>query len=115
MLKHDCGVLSAATAFGKTVIAARLIAERKTNTLILTHRQQLLSQWMAKLAEFLEIDEELPVVGEKARAKTAAEPHRADRCGKRESGRHYRCGDHAVLDEWRRGEGLHKGLWHGDR
>jgi hypothetical protein len=35
MLKHDCGVLSAATAFGKTVIAARLIAERKTNTLIM--------------------------------------------------------------------------------
>jgi hypothetical protein len=34
MLKHDCGVLSAATAFGKTVIAARLIGERKTSTLI---------------------------------------------------------------------------------
>ncbi len=43
-------------------LKARLIAERKTNTLILTHRQQLLSQWMAKLAQFLEIDEELPVV-----------------------------------------------------
>ncbi len=62
MLKHDCGVLSAATAFGKTVIAARLIAERKTSTLILTHRQQLMSQWRAKLAEFLDIDEELPEV-----------------------------------------------------
>ena len=60
MLKHDCGVLSAPTAFGKTVIAARLIAERKTNTLILTHRRQLLSQWMDKLGEFLEINEELP-------------------------------------------------------
>ncbi len=65
MLKHDCGVLSAATAFGKTVIAARLIAERKTNTLILTHRRQLLSQWMAKLGEFLDIDEELPIVAGK--------------------------------------------------
>ncbi|MBI4795879.1 MAG: DEAD/DEAH box helicase family protein [Deltaproteobacteria bacterium] len=65
MLKHDCGVLAAATAFGKTVIAARLIAARKTNTLILTHRQQLLSQWMAKLAQFLEIDEELPVAATK--------------------------------------------------
>ncbi len=65
MLKHDCGVLSAATAFGKTVIAARLIAERKTSTLILTHRQQLLSQWMAKLAQFLEIDAELPVAATK--------------------------------------------------
>lgn len=60
MLKHDCGVLSAATAFGKTVIAAKLIAERKTSTLILTHRQQLLSQWRAKLTEFLKLDEEPP-------------------------------------------------------
>jgi superfamily II DNA or RNA helicase len=65
MLKHACGVLSAATAFGKTVIAARLIAERKTNTLILTHRQQLLSQWRTKLAQFLDIDEELPEVPKK--------------------------------------------------
>jgi superfamily II DNA or RNA helicase len=65
MLKHDCGVLSAATAFGKTVIAAKLIAERKVNSLILTHRQQLLSQWMARLAQFLEIDEELPVAAQK--------------------------------------------------
>jgi superfamily II DNA or RNA helicase len=65
MLKHDCGVLSAATAFGKTVIAAKLIAERKTNTLILTHRQQLLSQWLAKLAQFLEIAAELPVTATK--------------------------------------------------
>jgi len=65
MLKHDCGVLSATTAFGKTVIAARLIAERKTSTLILTHRQQLLSQWMEKLDQFLDIDEELPEVPKK--------------------------------------------------
>jgi superfamily II DNA or RNA helicase len=65
MLKHDCGLLSAATAFGKTVIAARLIAERRINTLILTHRQQLLSQWITKLTEFLEINEELPVVEKK--------------------------------------------------
>ncbi|MGC8492439.1 MAG: TOTE conflict system archaeo-eukaryotic primase domain-containing protein [Syntrophobacteraceae bacterium] len=62
MLQHDCGVLSAATAFGKTVVAARLIAERKVNTLILTHRQQLLSQWLARLARFLRIDEELPLI-----------------------------------------------------
>ena len=65
MLKHDCGVLSAATAFGKTVIAAMLIADRKVNTLILTHRQQLLSQWITKLTEFLVINEELPVAEKK--------------------------------------------------
>ncbi|MGC8492674.1 MAG: TOTE conflict system archaeo-eukaryotic primase domain-containing protein [Syntrophobacteraceae bacterium] len=61
MLQHDFGVLSAATAFGKTVVAASLIAERKVITLILTHRQQLLSQWVARLAQFLKIDEELPL------------------------------------------------------
>src|SRR5512145_791300 len=34
LLKFECGVLSAGTAFGKTVIAAKLIAERKVNTLV---------------------------------------------------------------------------------
>jgi superfamily II DNA or RNA helicase len=33
MLKHDTGVLSATTAFGKTVVAAWLIAQRGVNTL----------------------------------------------------------------------------------
>jgi superfamily II DNA or RNA helicase len=65
MLQYDCGVLAAATAFGKTVIAAGLIAARQTNTLILTHRQQLLTQWMEKLAQFLRIDAELPVAATK--------------------------------------------------
>lgn len=65
MLKHDTGVLAATTAFGKTVIAAKLIAERKVSTLVLTHRRQLLSQWTAKLTEFLEIDEELPILEKK--------------------------------------------------
>ena len=41
MLAHDTGVLSATTAFGKTVIAAWLIAQRGVNTLVLVHRQQL--------------------------------------------------------------------------
>ena len=35
MLKSDIGILSAGTGFGKTVTAAALIAERKTNTIIL--------------------------------------------------------------------------------
>ncbi len=65
ILKHDIGVLSATTAFGKTVIAAKLIAERKVSTLILTHRRQLLSQWTAKLSEFLEIDKALPFLEKK--------------------------------------------------
>ncbi len=56
LLAHDTGVLAAGTAFGKTVVAARLIAERHVNTLVLVHRQQLLDQWIARLATFLDID-----------------------------------------------------------
>jgi hypothetical protein len=44
MLAHDIGVLSATTAFGKTVVAAWLIAKRGVNTLVLVHRRQLLLQ-----------------------------------------------------------------------
>ncbi len=53
MLAHDIGVLSATTAFGKTVLAAWLIAQRGVNTLILVHRRQLLEQWVERLATFL--------------------------------------------------------------
>ena len=56
MLHSDTGVLSASTAFGKTVIAAYLIAKRGVNTLILVHRIQLLDQWVARLSNFLEFD-----------------------------------------------------------
>ncbi len=65
LLKHENGVLSASTAFGKTVIASKLIGDRKVNTLILVHRQQLLSQWADKLAEFLNINEKLPALENK--------------------------------------------------
>ncbi len=53
MLSHDMGVLSATTAFGKTVIAAYMIAERGVNTLVLVHRRQLLDQWVSRLSSFL--------------------------------------------------------------
>lgn len=55
LLKTDCGVLSATTAFGKTVIGAWLISKRKTNTLILVHRKQLQEQWIERLSSFLDI------------------------------------------------------------
>ena len=53
LLAHDTGVLAATTAFGKTVIAAWLIARRSVNTLVLVHRQQLLEQWIERLSTFL--------------------------------------------------------------
>ena len=53
MLAHDIGVLAATTAFGKTVLAAWLIAHRAVNTLILVHRKQLMEQWIERLSQFL--------------------------------------------------------------
>jgi len=53
MLRHDTGVLCAPTAFGKTVTAAAMIAERGVNTLVLVHRTELLKQWQGRLQAFL--------------------------------------------------------------
>ena len=65
LLEHDNGVLSATTAFGKTVVGANLIGKRKTNTLVLVHSSALLSQWKKALEKFLVIHEELPPLPEK--------------------------------------------------
>jgi superfamily II DNA or RNA helicase len=59
LMRYDRGVLCATTAFGKTVVGANLIARRKTNTLILVHRQQLMLQWKERLSQFLVIHEKL--------------------------------------------------------
>ncbi|MEX2606570.1 MAG: DEAD/DEAH box helicase family protein, partial [Kiritimatiellia bacterium] len=56
MIRFDTGVLSATTAFGKTVLAAWMIAERGVNTLVLVHRRQLMDQWVERLVEFLGLD-----------------------------------------------------------
>jgi len=69
LFKHDNGVLTATTAFGKTVVAANLIARRRINTLILVHRRQLLLQWINRLSEFLKINEDLPLYEKKRRRK----------------------------------------------
>lgn len=61
------GVLSATTGFGKTVIGARLIAEKKCSTLILVHTKELAIQWRERLEQFLQIDEEI----EKRRKKNS--------------------------------------------
>jgi superfamily II DNA or RNA helicase len=53
LIKQDIGVLSASTAFGKTVIGAWLIAQRKVNTLVIVHRRQLMDQWVESLQSFL--------------------------------------------------------------
>jgi superfamily II DNA or RNA helicase len=55
VLHYDQGVLSAPTAFGKTVVSACLIARRAVNTLILVHRRQLMDQWRERLSAFLDM------------------------------------------------------------
>lgn len=56
LMAHNTGVLNGTTAFGKTVTAIGLIANRKVNTLILVHTKALLEQWKSRLEEFLDID-----------------------------------------------------------
>ena len=65
LLMHSNGVLHATTAFGKTVIAAAIIARKKGSTLILVHSKALLAQWHERLTEFLSIDYVEPPVPKK--------------------------------------------------
>ena len=50
---EDIGALHAPTAFGKTVTAIGVIAQRKVATLVLTHTRQLVDQWKERLIAFL--------------------------------------------------------------
>ena len=79
LLAHDIGVLSATTAFGKTVVAAWLIAERGVNTLVLVHRRQLLGTMGGA------------IVGV---SRTAPKAHRPDRGRAKEADRIAGRGDH---------------------
>ena len=57
LTSNNTGVLSATTAFGKTVAAIGLIARHAVNTLILVHTKALLDQWVQRLEQFLIINE----------------------------------------------------------
>jgi superfamily II DNA or RNA helicase len=64
LLNFDNGILHANTAFGKTVAAIALIAERRINTLIIVDRVSLLEQWCERLSVFLNIPKkEIGVIG----------------------------------------------------
>jgi superfamily II DNA or RNA helicase len=70
LLQHDMGIFVAPPGVGKIVVGIYLLAQRKLSTLILVHRQPLLEQWQAQLAEFLHLpSEEIGVVagGKKTR------------------------------------------------
>jgi superfamily II DNA or RNA helicase len=64
LVPHDCGVLAATTAFGKTVVAAAMIAHRQRSALVLVHRKELLTQWVERLKQFLSIGtDQIGVIG----------------------------------------------------
>jgi superfamily II DNA or RNA helicase len=55
LMAFDIGVVVAPPGIGKTVIACWLIGQRKRNTLIIVHRQEILAQWIIQLEHFLGI------------------------------------------------------------
>ncbi|MEQ6376470.1 DEAD/DEAH box helicase family protein [Bacillaceae bacterium S4-13-56] len=62
--RHNNGVLSAATGFGKTVVAAGLMERRQISTLIIVHRKQLIQQWKERLIAYFDLDpSEIGIIG----------------------------------------------------
>ncbi len=82
ILSHDDGILSAATAFGKTVVCSYLIAQRRANTLILLESSELIQQWVDELNKFLLFDEDPP----EYRTKTGKRRRRESVIGTLKSG-----------------------------
>lgn len=81
MLAHSIGILSASTGFGKTVVAANIIAKRRVSCLIIVNSKVLAEQWKEQLNEFLEIYSE-PIVeytpkGRKKKKEKIGEIHSA--------------------------------------
>ena len=57
VLKRENGVLIAPPGFGKTAIAAAVIANSSVSTLVLVHKTTLLEQWVKRLSEYFTVDE----------------------------------------------------------
>lgn len=102
LLQFDNGILSAATAFGKTVVCSYLIAQRKVSTLVLLESSDLVDQWVDELNRFLTIDEEPPVY----QTKTGRLKRRKDVIGTYRSGADKTTG---IVDIAMIGSVFHKG------
>lgn len=53
--KKDFGVIVAPPGSGKTIIALKIIAEKRQPALIITHRKQIADQWIERIQAFLGI------------------------------------------------------------
>jgi superfamily II DNA or RNA helicase len=63
-LKKDFGVAVAPCGAGKTVIACRIMAERKQPTLVIVHTKELLNQWRNRITQYLGFPlDEIGVIG----------------------------------------------------
>ncbi|MBR3315673.1 MAG: DEAD/DEAH box helicase family protein [Atopobiaceae bacterium] len=62
LVGRDLGVLVAPTGFGKSVIAASVIATHQVSTLVIVPSTALLRQWRESLTRFLQIEDEPPVL-----------------------------------------------------
>lgn len=55
MLKKNFGVLQAPTGSGKTIMALKIIAERKQPCLVVVHSKELLYQWQDRISQFFDV------------------------------------------------------------
>lgn len=62
LVAHDLGVLVAPTGFGKSVVAASVIATHQVSTLVIVPNTALLAQWRISLTKFLGIKDDPPVL-----------------------------------------------------
>ena len=102
ILEYDNGILAATTSFGKTVVGAYMIAERKTNTLILVHNTEIQKNWIDDLNKFLDINAELP----EYKTKTGRVKKRKNIIGKLHAGHNSMTGiiDVAIFSSLGKGE-----------
>jgi len=58
LMKHENGILQLSPGVGKTVITIYMIAERKLKSLILVHRDGLAEQWIKRLKQFTDLQDD---------------------------------------------------------